>query len=216
MTASVASLPSYSQPEIPSYTAQPRGGEQRLGQGRLPRFVDLSRLRDWTANSTAATLTLADQPIDAELPTFGRQTDVRGSVTLHSTEGIVSVTLKVSSYFLSFFLSQWSLVSLQLHGYVKCKTIAEIGSSETVVLNLPVVLWQARDGSTCPNILPFEIQLPSTYTWNGETGVLPPTFEYTFYDVQGGTPGLKAKVKYEISLEIEHGHATLKNKLSPV
>ncbi|KIJ53519.1 hypothetical protein M422DRAFT_25386 [Sphaerobolus stellatus SS14] len=195
--AAAAGLPAYTTQDIPSYTAHPQGGEQTLGQSRLRRNPDTANLRDFTVKlGTAATLSLSEQPAGVELPIYGRRTDVKGHLTLHSTEDITKVALR-------------------LHGYVKCKTIAEYGEANIIVLDAPTILWEGTNGSSCPNILPFEIPLASTYAGsNGQSEAMPPSFEYIFYDVQGGTPGLKFKVKYEIQLEIEHGHNSIKDKLT--
>ncbi|KAF8527581.1 hypothetical protein BU17DRAFT_81783 [Hysterangium stoloniferum] len=193
---STPSLPSYAgQPGVPPYTAQPRRDEQTLGRTRVPP-PNSNGTRVWTKKAGTITLSLPHQPVHAELPVYGRETDIQGYLTLESTHHAVAVTVK-------------------LHGYVKCKTIAEIGQSNFVVLDLPVVLWRKDSGIPCPNVLPFQITLPSTYSSNGRSGPMPPSFAYTFYDLQGGTPGLKAKIKYEIIVEIDHVHTTLKDKLGP-
>ncbi|KAF8514781.1 hypothetical protein JB92DRAFT_3115384 [Gautieria morchelliformis] len=186
--------PSYSLADIPSYTAHPRGDEQTLGLAARERRA--SRVGNWTKKVGHATLTLTGQTPNSELPVYGRNTVVQGFLTLDSPEDVANVQLK-------------------LHGHVKCKTIAEIGRSDVTVLSTTVLLW-ANGGtrSLCPAQLPFEVHLPTTYTWKDHTGPLPPTFEYTFYDLQGGTPGLMAKIKYEVSVEVEHTHPTLKDRLA--
>lgn len=78
--------------DIPSYIAQPRGDERTLG---LSRLLDVSRLGNWTKKVGHATLTLADQPLNSELPTYGRNTSIHGFVTLDSSENVASVQLKV-------------------------------------------------------------------------------------------------------------------------
>jgi hypothetical protein len=104
--------------------------------------------------------------------------------------------------------------SSQLEGHAKCKTIAEIGRSDITVLSLVKSLWTRSDSSSsCPTKLPFEVPLSTMYTWGDQSGPLPPSFEYTFYDLQGGTPGLMAKIKYEISVEVESSHLSLKDRL---
>lgn len=106
-------------------------------------------------------------------------------------------------------------VHVQLDGRVKCKTIAEIGRSDITVLNTTVPLWTKGDSSSlCPSQIPFEVPLLTTFSWNGHIAPLPPTFEYRFYDLQGGTPGLMAKIKYEIFVEVEHTHPSLKDRLT--
>ncbi|KAF8585094.1 hypothetical protein K439DRAFT_1080828 [Ramaria rubella] len=192
---STPSLPSYSN-DSPSYSAQPRGGEQTLGGASRSRRLAEVYSHPWSKKVGHATLTLLGQPSpDSELPVYGRLTNVQGFVTLDSTEDVASVQIK-------------------LDGHIKCKTIAEIGSSDITVLGTSVILW-TRGGPPCPSRLTFEISLPTTFSWKGYSGPLPPTFEYTFYDVQGGTPGLKAKIKYEIIIEVEHNQFSLKDKLFP-
>jgi len=192
---STASLPTYAGQLVPSYTAQPRGDEQTLGRTTV-RHPNSNGVRAWTKKAGVITLSLPHQPPHTVFPVYGRQTDIQGYLTLESTHNIVTVTVK-------------------LHGYIKCKTIAEIGQSNFVVLDLPAVIWRKDSGIPCPTVLPFQIPLPSTYSSNGRSGPLPPSFAYIFYDLQGGTPGLKAKIKYEIIVEIDHVHSTLKDKLRP-
>ena len=91
---STVSLPSYTNADIPSYTVQPRGDEQTLGLTSR-RTADVPRLGNWTKQVGHATLTLADQTLNSELPTYGRGTSIHGFVTLDSTEDVASVQLKV-------------------------------------------------------------------------------------------------------------------------
>lgn len=96
---STLSLPSYTHPDIPSYTAQPRGGEQTLGLASRARRVDLSdRSSNWEKKFGHATLTLTAQSSDSEFPVYGRGATIHGFVTLDSTQDVASVTLKVLSF----------------------------------------------------------------------------------------------------------------------
>ena len=98
---STPSLPSYAHThaDTPSYTPQPRSDEQTLGlTSRLRRTVDVSRLGNWTKKVGQASLTLDNQTLNSELPTYGRHTSIHGFVTLESTEDVASVRLKVLSF----------------------------------------------------------------------------------------------------------------------
>lgn len=98
---------------------------------------------------------------------------------------------------------------------MKCKTIAEFGRSDLTILSIAVPLWTKSDTSSlCPAQLPFEVPPVTSFTRNDYTGAMPPSFEYTFADLQGGTPGLVAKIKYEISVEVKHNNTSLKDRLT--
>ncbi|GJJ13387.1 hypothetical protein Clacol_007641 [Clathrus columnatus] len=194
-TASLPSLPSYvgagaADTQIPSYTARPVNGEQTLGQSKLKR----GDLRDWSKKNGNVTLTLFDQPPDAQLPVFGRQSTIQGAIMLENTQDITSVNIKV-------------------HGYVKCKSLPEYGGSYYVLLEMPFTLWDKTHQEPCSSVLPINITLPANYTLNGKTGPLPPSFLYSFYDVQGGTPGQKTRIKYEIIVDVERHQSSLKDKI---
>lgn len=81
---------------------------------------------------------------------------------------------------------------------------------------MPFTLWDKnRQEASCPTLLPVDITLPVEYTLNGKTGPLPPSFFYTFNDIQGGTPDHKTRIKYEIIVTVERNQNSLKEKMGP-
>lgn len=78
---------------------------------------------------------------------------------------------------------------------------------------MPFTLWDKDRQEPCPSVLPIDITLPANYTLNGKTGPLPPSFLHTYYDVQGGTPGQKTRIKYEIIVDVERAQNSLKERI---
>ncbi|RDB14666.1 hypothetical protein Hypma_016341 [Hypsizygus marmoreus] len=184
---STSSLPSYVAPSFtytPSYSAEPHDYERRVALvDRLrPRptgnFVKKSRNGD-------AHLRLTAQDNNIALPTYGFQGCVEGIIELLKTESVVSVEVKVE-------------------GRLRLKEIAEGGTTSAKLCLDTTLLWM-RDAanSLCPSSLRFSLNLPATFTWEGKTYPLPPTFNVKL----SGLPGFTASIDYAVSAIINRSNS---------
>lgn len=182
---STVSLPSYVAPSLttPSYSAEPHESEQRiaLAERSYPRpsgiFVKSSKKGD-------ARLRLNAQEDNIELPVYGSQGCVEGTIELSKTEHITSVEAKIE-------------------GRLRLNEIAEGGTASAKLCQCTVVLWTRENNySVCPTSFAFAFRLPTTFTNEGKTYPLPPTFRVKL----SGLPGFTASVKYSVSAIIGKPH----------
>jgi hypothetical protein len=180
---------------IPSYSSEPLAGEQRL-ELNPPVARRPIPAGTFTCESKRASLLLTQQEDGAAMPTYGRNGTIRGVLFLKSTDDILAVTLKVSrNYLLTMPVPHAS----QVDGLLEL-TVAEGGTSYTILEAQKVTVWQNNTPSrtTCPNAIPFECTLPSTYKDRERFRPLPPSFNYC----SSGVPGLTAKCTYTFTVEI--------------
>ncbi|KAJ7601205.1 hypothetical protein C8J56DRAFT_912438 [Mycena floridula] len=180
---SSTSLPTYIAPSlhhtIPRYTAEPQEYERRIAltERTRPRptgdFVKLSKSGD-------AKLRLFAQEDRISLPVYGQGASVEGVVELLKIDGITSVEVKIE-------------------GRLKLQEIAE-GGTTVVKLCLNTALLWIRDPSNhvCPSSLRFRLSLPTTFTYERKTYMLPPTYEVKL----DGLPGFNASIDYSVSAVI--------------
>lgn len=181
----------------PSYSAEPLVGEHRL-EYIAPAAHSPTRTGTFSTANGHIALLLTGQEDGASVPTYGRNCVIRGEVflKLKDRENISSVTLKVITQFptVAFFLTIFS----QIDGTIDL-TIAEGGTSITPVVAKRITLWEnSSSNEACPEVIPLECSLPSTYQDRDRQRPLPPTFQYC----SPGVPGLFAKCIYKLSVEI--------------
>jgi hypothetical protein len=91
----IPSLPSYSSPSTPSYSAEPSFNEQSLDQ--TPAVGRLAYTGTYTKTSDIFAVTLTEQVHGTPLPTYGRNDRVKGTISLHDCSEITSVNITVSA-----------------------------------------------------------------------------------------------------------------------
>jgi hypothetical protein len=183
---------------VPPYSPEPLVGEQRLelnppvARRQIPTGT-------FTRQSKQISLLLTQQEDGAVLPTYGRKGTIRGVVFLKDTEDISTVTLKVSRRVGSYFHRAYLLTALQVNGLLDL-TVAEGGTSYARILAQTLTVWQNEplNQTICPEALPFECTLPSTYKDGQRFRPLPPSFNYC----SPGVPGLCAKCIYTFSIHV--------------
>ncbi|KAJ4469264.1 hypothetical protein J3R30DRAFT_3409741 [Lentinula aciculospora] len=185
-------LPSYSPSRLPpSYSLHSLDGEETLAQ--TCRFNSSSHSTGtFTKQYGDITVVLSEQDEDADVPSYGRQGLVAGSIIFDSslkTEDIVAVILKVEGR-IKLNISGANAVS---------KTVKTVDEQYELwsrqALNLSTV-------STCPRLLPFSTVLPPTFKDGDREFSLPPSYEVNFT----GIPGLYVKCMYAIRAIVKtHG-----------
>ncbi|KAJ3767559.1 hypothetical protein FB446DRAFT_696162 [Lentinula raphanica] len=189
-------LPVYSPSRSPpSYSPHLLDGEQTLA--RTSRFHSSSHLTGtFTKHSGEITVVLTEQDEDADVPCYGRQGLVAGSIILDSslkTEDIMAVCLKVEGR-----------IKLTISG-------ANAASKTMKIVDEQYELWSSSQTShsstsattsTCPRVIPFSTILPPTFKDGDREYPLPPSYEVNFT----GIPGLYAKCTYAIRAIVKtHG-----------
>lgn len=171
------SLPTYSPSSpAPSYSCEPACGEQTLqhtpsNARPTPAFVFIK-----TAGKT--TVVLNDQEESAEIPSYGRQGLVNGTICFQNPENISEVVIKVEG---------------------KLETIiSEAGGKSVKLLNTQYKLWTSRESqsSTCPAQVPFAVIIPTCFEDGDTTRPLPPSFHVMYR----GVPSLFVKTSYNIHI----------------
>lgn len=162
----------------PSYTAEPLENEQRIAlNDRLrPRptgsFVKHSK-------HGHARLKLLAQEDDIAMPVYGLSGSVQGTVEL-DTEKAETV----------------DSVEVKLEGALKLDEIAEAGATTVKLVIDTQLLWEkGPNGGECPNNLDFSLTLPTTFTYQGFTYPLPPSYSVKLK----GLPGFTASIDYSVS-----------------
>ncbi|KIK69538.1 hypothetical protein GYMLUDRAFT_79671 [Collybiopsis luxurians FD-317 M1] len=174
--------PSYSPSRSPpSYSPHNLEGEETLSQ--TPRFHSSSHpTGTFTKHAGEITIVLSEQDRDANIPSYGRQGIVTGSIDLDSSvrvEDIVEVILKVE-------------------GRIKLHISGSNAVSKTVrTVDDHYKLWSSHAPNSslsvaCPRSIPFSAILPPTFKDGDREFPLPPSYEYA------GIPGLYAKCIYAI------------------
>jgi hypothetical protein len=181
---------------IPSYSSEPLAGERRLEHSPpvahrpIPTGI-------FTKDNGRVSLLLTQQEDGAALPTYGRNSIIRGVVFPKDTEDVFAVTVKVVKGFILFHCLL--LTASQVNGLLDL-TVAEGATSYTPLVAKQITVWHhnSSDQTTCPDALPFEYQLPTTYKAFERVHPLPPSFNYS----SSGVPGLFAKCIYMLTVEI--------------
>ncbi|KAJ3731370.1 hypothetical protein DFJ43DRAFT_1079887 [Lentinula guzmanii] len=185
-------LPFYSPSRSPpSYSPHILDGEETLA--RTCRFHSSSHATGtFTKHSGDVTVVLSEQDEDANVPSYGRQGLLAGSIILDSslkTEDIVAVVLKVE-------------------GRIKLNVSGANAVSKTVkTVDEQYELWSCHTpnsstSAACPRLIPFSTVLPPTFKDGDREYPLPPSYEVNFT----GIPGLYAKCSYAIRATVKtHG-----------
>ncbi|RDB24842.1 hypothetical protein Hypma_007770 [Hypsizygus marmoreus] len=178
----MAVLPEYTFSSIPSYSPIPRHGEERIEYTPRPEATvpEGNFIKAWKH----ATLILPNQGETNRLPTYGQNSVVSGELHLSTPKDVLRIVLKLEG---RMYLS-----------------IAEgpSGSTTSNTVSSKTILW-SQEGSnsflnTCPTVLPFCLQFPSTFSNDGRLYKLPPSFEASFL----GISALIAQCTYCLRLSI--------------
>lgn len=155
------------------------------------------------------TLALTNQSPNCTEPTYGKGATVQGAMTLAKPEGICSVEVKLEG------ILMLSVTSVVFTGQTEVPLFANLdllyrkpelpGVAETKRNSLfsrgpPVVsLVPAKlSGERCPSTLTFSLRIPTSYSHDGVTRPLPPSYAAHF----GNIPGISLEARYIIRITI--------------
>ncbi|KAF8195593.1 hypothetical protein BJ912DRAFT_957489 [Pholiota molesta] len=110
-------------------------------------------------------LRLTAQEDNVELPVYGLRDHVSGTVELSKTEGITSVEVRGGT------------------------------AVASLVLDTATLWFKDRADPTCPASLSFSLALPTTFDYEGQTYLLPPTFDVKL----SGLPGFIGTIEYSVT-----------------
>ncbi|KXN81785.1 hypothetical protein AN958_03711, partial [Leucoagaricus sp. SymC.cos] len=126
-----------------------------------------------------ARLKLTAQEDGIAMPAYGLGGSVEGVVELddEKTEGVDSVQVKIE-------------------GRLKLQELGESGDSTAQLVLDTKLLWvKSPVSQECPKALDFRLTLPTTFTHEGVTHPLPPTYEIKLK----GIPGFTARIEYSVT-----------------
>ncbi|KAJ6611447.1 hypothetical protein B0H10DRAFT_368594 [Mycena sp. CBHHK59/15] len=177
-----ACLPQYS-PSHPSpcYSLYPACDETRLDltphAGTRPLPTDV-----FTKAYGSATVVLLDQEPNAQVPTYGRQGSVRGTLILKED------TLNVSE------------IVVKLEGRLDITT-TDAGAMSIKAFKDTHTLWppNSESSSMCPTTIDFSCLFPAAFRHTGQEYPLPPSYIARF----AGFPALFAKITYSLIILIK-------------
>ncbi|KAF7328020.1 hypothetical protein MKEN_00382900 [Mycena kentingensis (nom. inval.)] len=169
---------------IPDYSPEPAPDEVRL----IARRSTQSSLTGVFTNAFgAATLVLLGQEDGAEIPSYGRQGTLKGTIILEKdTSSICQVAVK-------------------LHGCLDVST-SDVGTSKTTTVNVVETLWSSENASqSCPDRLEFALTLPKMFKHGDDEHPLPPSYQSRFT----GMPFITAQSTYALEIVISKGRRKL-------
>ncbi|KAJ7926869.1 hypothetical protein B0H13DRAFT_1474855, partial [Mycena leptocephala] len=152
----------------PSYSVEPGLDEQWLviHARSLPQATGTFIV---TSSNGNAKMRITAQEDEIDLPVYGTDDVVAGTIEVTKTENISSVDVTVE-------------------GRVK---VHELGRTEATISVGPVKLWiKADDNAVCPSSLSFSVMLPTTFQEDGRSYPLPPSH---FAHLEG-VPGFDADI----------------------
>ncbi|KAH8825435.1 hypothetical protein DL96DRAFT_1467234 [Flagelloscypha sp. PMI_526] len=130
-----------------------------------------------TAKAGEARLKLIGHFQQGDVPVYGNSATVTGVVEVLKPDSVTAVEVKIE-------------------GRLKLHEIAEGGSETAKLSDISITLWsKSQQAPQCPPSLPFTIPLPGTFTHDGDTYPLPPTFETKL----PGMPGFTASIDYRMT-----------------
>jgi hypothetical protein len=195
-------LPSYSpSTSSPVYSCELSSGERRLEHTPQCPSAHPRPTSVFIKKAGKTTIILNEQHEGATIPSYGRRALITGNLVLEQSETIVEVIIKVILRPLPLFVLQINFVYTRFQ--VKAKldsTISEAGGQSIKLLSDNYTLWSNRSqpSGSCPSQIPFSMLLPATFTHNGETLPLPPSYNASFFVV----PTLLVRSSYNIHIII--------------
>jgi len=185
---SLVDPPIYSEPPtplpIPDYSSSPLEGEETVlftPRGSSPSAAP----ENITKTCSFLTLILKDQSTTAGFPTYGTGSTVYGEIGLKSSASVLSVEVKLKGRLYT--------------------SISGSGSGTITVVAERVLLW-SQDSTCCPSVLPFAIRFPRTFTHDGCTRPIPPSFTQSFVAEQYyPPPPVSVRCSYWFKVTIHHG-----------
>ncbi|KAF8518926.1 hypothetical protein BU17DRAFT_90403 [Hysterangium stoloniferum] len=200
-------LPAYSPVgETPQYTAEPRADEERV---QINRRVVREQSGVYVEKNKHLTLALTNQAPNCTEPTYGKGATVQGAINLTKQEGISSVEVKLEGILLlsvtSVIVTGETEVPLfenldvlyrkpELPGATESKRSSLFSRGPPAVSLIPAKL----SGERCPSTLTFSSRIPTSYSHDGTTRPLPPSYAAHF----GNVPGLSLEARYTIRITI--------------
>jgi len=172
-------LPTYA-PSAPSpnYTSEPTHGEETLQQ--TPSITHPPLTSTYTRESEKIVVTLFDQEKNAKMPTYGRQGLISGTVYIDDSGLVLQVAVEIEGKLES---------SCFEGGYKSVKLMSDYST-----------LWKkAKDGNTCPSLIPFSCVLPATFDSGDRKPPLPPSYGSR----STGSPSLLVRSQYSINVYVE-------------
>ncbi|VDB85403.1 unnamed protein product [Peniophora sp. CBMAI 1063] len=147
--------------EAPSYSVEPAHDERRLritddghGASNDPAGQETLSLHD-----DGITIVLNNQRKDARHPTYRRNASVVGEVSLSSTQGVTSISMRLGGKAtINFSTAPIHIIEL---------------------LDIPLTLWEVESASACPTTLPFAFVFPGNCVdkESGSSHALPPSYD---------------------------------------
>ncbi|KAJ3906056.1 hypothetical protein F5879DRAFT_680261 [Lentinula edodes] len=170
---------------IPDYSSEPRANEERLvyQQIRQSQGSDTRPTGVFVSQEEGITVVINYQEDKTPTPVFGRKSNIEGTLLVDAPESVSEVTVKLTGVIETVSPSTgWLSVNIidQAH------TIFNSGD------DMP-------SQSICPSSLPFSCPIPSTFRYNGQEYLLPPSY-YVLLGEQ--RQAYYAKCTYQFSAEI--------------
>ncbi|TFK24933.1 hypothetical protein FA15DRAFT_591487 [Coprinopsis marcescibilis] len=182
-SSSLLQLPDYS-PSVPapSYSHEPSGDEQRLEHTPSTRLAGSQPTGTFIKKSGKTTIILNDQENGASIPSYGRHGCINGALLFEQHELITEVEFEVG-------------------GKIET-TLSDSGGRAIKLLHIRQVLWSRpkhpKPTDICPDQLPLDFTLPTTFREGDSTQPLPPSFNSFLH----GTPTLFVNVGYHLRIRV--------------
>ncbi|GJJ11425.1 hypothetical protein Clacol_005658 [Clathrus columnatus] len=200
-------LPTYTPaPPTPGYTASPRPNEARINLAtatRQSRTDDLNHV--FVERTKHFSLTFTNQPASCARPTYGRGTAIQGLINIFKTDDVASVVVKFEARMFYSISTETgsgendiSLIEENLKVFPQVTTLNPASPSNSrrhsnFFSRVPQPLSEA-----CPPELSFSLRIPFSYSYDGSSYLLPPTYsaDVNFRD------GASVKIRYSFKVTI--------------
>ncbi|KAJ3812991.1 hypothetical protein F5876DRAFT_74319 [Lentinula aff. lateritia] len=171
---------------IPDYSFEPRANEERLvyhQQVRQSRGSDTRPTGVFVSQKDGITVVINYQEDKTPTPVFGRKSIIEGTLLVDAPESVSEITVKLMGIIETVSPSTgWLSVNI-------------IDQAHTIYISGDDMPSQ----SICPSSLPFSCPIPSTFRYDGQEYILPPSY----YVLLGGqSQAYYAKCTYQFSAVI--------------
>ncbi|KAJ3934175.1 MAG: hypothetical protein NXY57DRAFT_995428 [Lentinula lateritia] len=167
---------------IPDYSSEPRANEERLVYHQQ-RGSDTRPTGVFVSQKDGITVVINYQEDKTPTPVFGRKSNIEGTLLVDAPESVSEITVKLMGIIETVSPSTgWLSVNI-------------IDEAHTIFISGDDMPSQ----SICPSSLPFSYPIPSTFRYDGQEYLLPPSY-YVLLGEQ--SQAYYAKCTYQFSAVI--------------